>query len=112
MPTATLALTLMALNTFIGSLGPGPQNAALQVITPNPMRGQVTALFLVVFNLIGFGLGPTFIALLTDYLFGADSFLPYSLALAAGILGPVAVYVIWRGLKPYGESVVRARSWA
>lgn len=112
MPTATLTLALMALNTFIGSLGPGPQNAALQVITPNPMRGQVTALFLVVFNLIGFGLGPTFIALLTDYLFGADRFLPYSLALAAAILGPIAVYVIWRGLKPYGESVVRARSWA
>jgi MFS family permease len=112
MPTATWALTLIAVNTFIGSLGPGPQNAALQVITPNQMRGQVTALFLAVFNLIGFGLGPTFIALLTDYLFGADSFLPYSLALAAAILGPIAVYVIWRGLKPYGESVVRARAWA
>ena len=112
MPTATLTLALIALNTFIGSLGPGPQNAALQVITPNQMRGQVTALFLAVFNLIGFGLGPTFVALLTDQLFGADRFLPYSLALTAGILGPIAAVVIWRGLKPYGESVVRARAWA
>ena len=111
MPSATLALAVMALNTFIGSLGPGPQNAALQVITPNQMRGQVTALFLAVFNLIGFGLGPTFVALLTDQLFGADRFLPYSLALTAAILGPVAAFVIWRGMKPYGESVVRARAW-
>jgi MFS family permease len=111
MPTATLALALIALNTFIGSLGPGPQNAALQVITPNTMRGQVTALFLVVFNLIGFGLGPTFVALLTDHVFSADRFLPYSLALTAGVLGPIAAIVIWRGLKPYGESVVRARAW-
>jgi MFS family permease len=112
MPSATLMLALMAVNTFIGSLGPGPQNAALQVITPNPMRGQVTALFLAVFNLVGFGLGPMFVALLTDHVFGADRFLPYSLALTAAILGPVAAFVIWRGMKPYGESVVRARSWA
>jgi MFS family permease len=111
MPTATLTLALLALNTFIGSLGPGPQNAALQVITPNPMRGQVTALFLAVFNLIGFGLGPTFVALLTDQLFGAERFLPYSLALTAAILGPIAALVIWRGMRPYGDSVVRARAW-
>jgi MFS family permease len=111
MPSAGLALAVMALNTFIGSLGPGPQNAALQVVTPNRMRGQVTALFLAVFNLIGFGLGPTFVALLTDQLFGADRFLPYSLSLTAAILGPVAAFVIWRGMKPYGESVLRAEAW-
>jgi MFS family permease len=45
MPDPWLALALMAGNTFLGSLGPGPQNAALQVITPNQMRGQVTALY-------------------------------------------------------------------
>jgi MFS family permease len=111
MPTAEASLALMAVNTFLGSLGPGPQNAALQTITPNPMRGQVTALFLVVFNLIGFGLGPTFVALLTDYVFGAESLLPYSMALTSAILGPIAVWVVWYGLKPYGESVIRARSW-
>jgi len=111
MPTAEWALVLMAVNTFLGSLGPGPQNAALQIITPNPMRGQVTALFLAVFNLIGFGLGPTFVALLTDYVLGAESLLPYSMALTSAILGPIAVIVVWYGLKPYGESVIRARSW-
>jgi hypothetical protein len=31
-------------------------NAALQIITPNQMRGQITALFLFVFNIIGFGI--------------------------------------------------------
>jgi len=39
---------------------PGPQNAALQIITPNQMRGQGDGtLFLFVFNVIGFGAGPT-----------------------------------------------------
>jgi MFS family permease len=111
MPTADWALAMMAVNTFLGSLGPGPQNAALQTITPNPMRGQVTALFLAVFNLIGFGLGPTFVALLTDYVLGAESLLPYSMALTSAIQGPIAVIVVWRGLKSYGESVIRARDW-
>lgn len=107
-----LALGLMAANGFLASLGPGPQNAALQVVTPNQMRGQVTALFLAVFNLIGFGLGPTSVALLTDYLFRSEAALGYSMSLAATLLGPIAALVIWAGLKPYGRSVVRASAWA
>jgi hypothetical protein len=48
-------------------------NAALQIITPNQMRSQITALFLFVFSIIGFGLGPTVVALFTDYVFHAES---------------------------------------
>jgi hypothetical protein len=81
------------------------------VITPNQMRGQVTALYLAVFNLIGFGVGPLFVAALTDYVFGAKSALPYALSLTSGLLGPIAVYVVWYGMKPYAASVVRARAW-
>jgi MFS family permease len=112
MSNAYWALGFIALNTFFGSLGPGPQNAALQTITPNPMRGQVTALYLAVFNLIGFGLGPFVVALLTDHVFGSEAALPYSLAVAAAVLGPVAAFVVWYGMRPYAKSVTRARAWA
>ena len=109
MPTAELALGLYALNSFLASLGPGPANAALQTITPNQMRAQFTALYLFIFNLIGFGLGPVVIATLTDYLFGAPEDLRYSMALTAAVMTPPAIAWFWFGLKPYGESVVRAR---
>jgi MFS family permease len=109
MPTAEAALVLYAANSFLASLGPGPANAALQTITPNQMRAQFTALYLFIFNLIGFGLGPVVIATLTDYLFGAPEDLRYSMSLTAAVLTPPAIAWFWLGLRPYGASVARAR---
>jgi MFS family permease len=111
MPTPELAVGVLALQWFFAMLSPGPQNAALQIITPNQMRGQVTALFLFVFNVIGFGAGPTVIALLTDYVFRGEDMLRYSLCTAACVLGPLAALIVWSGLKGYGESVGRSASW-
>jgi MFS family permease len=112
MPTPELAITLSGLQWFTAMLSPGPQNAALQIITPNQMRGQVTALYLFVFNIIGFGLGPTFVAFLTDYIFRNEAHLRYALAMSAAIMGPLATYIVYLGMKPYGESVIRARGWS
>jgi hypothetical protein len=72
------------------------------------MRGQVTALFLFIFNFTGFGLGPTFIAVITDYVFGSEEQLRYALALAALVIEPLAAWIFWKGMKPYGEIVARA----
>lgn len=110
MPSAHLAMVLLAAQVFVGGWVFGPQNAALQVITPNQMRGLITALFLFMFNVVGFGLGPTFIALMTDYLYGSDAHLRYAMATAAGVLGPLSILIIWYGLKGYGEAVVRAKA--
>ena len=104
-----VAVSLLAVQNFIVGWAIGPQNAALQVITPNQMRGQVTALYLFVFNLIGFGLGPTFIAVLTDYVFGSEDQLRYAMSLAAGVIAPLAALIYWSGLKAYGEAVARTR---
>jgi hypothetical protein len=71
----------------------------------------MTALFLFVFNIIGFGLGPTFVAMFTDYVFHAESALRYSLVASTSLLGPLGVLIYWLGLKPYARSVARARTW-
>ena len=112
MPDPNWALALYGLNLFLGSLGIAPGNAALQIVTPNEMRGQVRAAYQFVFNVIGYASGPVLVALFTDFVFGNDASLRYSLASAAAIMGPLAVLVTWYGLKPYGRSVVRARAWA
>jgi MFS family permease len=112
MPTPKLAMLVFGLQFFVNMLLPGPQSAALQIVTPNQMRGQVTALFLFVFNAIGFGFGPTFVALLTDHVFHDEALLRYSLSATAAIIGPLAALTIGWGLKPYAQSVRRARTWA
>lgn len=111
MPSAGAALALYGLNFFLASVGIGPGNAALQVVTPNQMRGQIRALFQLVFNLVGYAIGPLFVALFTDYVFHAESAIRYSLSTAAAITGPIAVLITWWGMKPYARSVARAAAW-
>jgi MFS family permease len=111
MPSPYIAITMGAINGFILSMGAGPQNAALQVLVPNQMRGQVTALFLFLFSMVGMGISPTLVAVLTNYVFHDESMLRYSIFVINATLGPLAAYVFWRGVKPYGEAFARARAW-
>jgi MFS family permease len=111
MPNATLAVVISAYSMFTHAWVAGPINAALQVITPNQMRGQITALFLFVFNVIGFGVGPSAVAFFTDYIFRNESMIGYSLCATAAILGPLGALIYWLTLKPYGRSVLRAKAW-
>ena len=111
MPSPQLALACSSASAVLTLIGAGPQNAALQVILPNAMRGQVTALYLFLFTMIGFGISPTVIALITDYVFQDEMKLRYSIALLQFMLAPAAVYVFWRGLKGYAAAVADTRSW-
>lgn len=111
MPTPELAMTLYAANLTLASISAGPNNAALQVITPNRMRGQISALFIAVFNMIGYGVGPLVIALLTDHAFGDEKKLYLSIVVQAAIFSPLSALVTWWGMRPYAVSVREARGW-
>ena len=106
-----LALGLWGMTFFCAMLGVGPANAAVQMITPNQMRGQMRAAYQFVFNVIGFGAGPFLVALFTDQIFNDDGALRYSLASVAAIIGPLAAILTWYGMKPYAACVVRSRAW-
>lgn len=103
-PSAELAVGLLALATFTSSLHGGVAGAALQLITPNELRGQMTAVYFFIANLIGLGLGPTAVALVTDFAFGDPLALGYSLAVLAGVAGPLSAIVLATGLRHYRSS--------
>lgn len=109
MPNPWLAVICLAIGFLIGIGGAVPQNAALQSVTPNEMRGQVTALYLFVFSVIGIGIGPTFIAIFTDFIFADEQMLRYSLALSATIMMPIAAIVMWWGVRYYGEEIGKVK---
>jgi MFS family permease len=91
-----LAPTLLFLTLAIGS---GP--ATLQEITPNRMRGMQHAVAVLAVNLIGLGMGPTLIALLTDGIFHDEKRLWASLAIAAPCLLLVSTTCGLLALRPY-----------
>lgn len=99
--TATGSLVLLAILTFllfvIGAVTP----TAFQLVTPNPLRAQVSAVALFINNLLGIGLGPTLVALITDYGFGDDMALRYSIAIVAIVFASMGALTFWFGLKYY-----------
>jgi MFS family permease len=108
LPNPYLVLAATAVGTFVSTLGYGPGLASFQVITPNPMRAQVSSLTLFGTNVIAFALSPLIVALFTDYVFKDESALKYSIALSTAIMGVLALIVTAQGLKPYARSYERA----
>jgi hypothetical protein len=66
-------MMLLALLLFFGAFPAGGAAAVIQEITPGEMRAQASTLYLFVVNLIGLRLGPTAVALVTDFVFGRDA---------------------------------------
>ena len=107
MPSATLALLCMGIGTLIGQGAQGVLIAAIQDVTPNRLRGQVMALTLLMVNLVGLGIGASFIAAITDFGFGDENAIRYSIALAGVILLPVIIGIIVLGLPAYRSALTR-----
>ncbi|MCG8380458.1 MAG: MFS transporter, partial [Proteobacteria bacterium] len=110
--SAVLSLVLLALATFFLFFQTGVAPVAIQSIVPNQMRGQLSALQLFVQNIIGFGLGATSVALLTDYLFNDDAMLRYSMSIVLGVVLPLAALLLWYCLSRYRQCIERAKDWA
>lgn len=98
-----IAVGLLAGQNLFAGMAMGPQNAAFQVITPNQIRGQVTALYLIIINILGFGLGPLFITFIAVQILGGFEMFGLAMALAGLVMQTLAIIVFWRGMKPYGQ---------
>ncbi len=106
MPTGMLCLTCFGIVGACGMAAAPPQNLAIQLITPNEMRGQITGFYLMMFTLFGM-CGPLLIGFFIDKLFGQDADVWKAMALSGVILSPIASYFMYRAIKPYGDEVAR-----
>ncbi|HJY88605.1 MAG TPA: MFS transporter [Candidatus Acidoferrales bacterium] len=109
MPNAFLATTLLIPTVFLMSQPVGVAAAAIQEMVPNNMRGQASALYLFVINLIGLGLGPTAVAMMTDFVFHNDRAINYSLVVVGTLAHLVAAALLGIGLRPFRHSLDRLK---
>lgn len=93
-------------NIFINSAS-GVAFAALQIITPNQMRGQIIAGYILSTNLIGYGAGPLLLGLMTDYIFMDPMKLNYALVLLAAVTTPLCIGLLLWGRKAYANALVQ-----
>ena len=107
MPNAWLAMACSGVGMLMLGMN-GPQlNAVLQIVSPNRIRGQVTALYLFIFFVIGSGIAPLVTGMVTDYVFTSPDDLRWSILLLHVVFLPAALIVSLLGLKPYREEVRR-----
>lgn len=77
--------------------------AALMIVTPNQLRGQISAVYYLVMSLIGLTIGPTAVALITDYVFRDESAIRYSLSIVSAVAGVFTISIVFWSLGAYRE---------
>jgi MFS family permease len=96
-----LSLVLLVPFVFFVSVVWGLAPAALQEVMPNEMRGQATAVYTGVLNLVGLGLGPASVAIIADYVFRDPQRLNLACAIVVPIAGLLAALLFVLGQAPY-----------
>jgi MFS family permease len=112
LPSGPGAAALLALALFFSSMPFGLAPAAVTQLMPNTMRAQASAIYLFVINLIGLGLGPTIVAVLTEDIFRDKNALHLSLLVVGVVAHVSAALLLWRGLKHYRCSLEYLHDWS
>lgn len=104
-----VGLFLTVLSPFIACA-----NAALNLVTPNELRGTGIAFFNATAGLVGYALGPILIAALSDDVFGGTgnggSSIGLGLATATAICCPLAAILLFCGMKAMRAAVLEAEA--
>jgi len=107
MPAPELALAGFVIAGLFANYPSAQALAALNEITPNQLRGLVTALYILVLGLAGAGLGPFAMGWVTDNVFGDKQYIHYSMALVTSVMGLSGCALVAFGLKSFRESLGR-----
>jgi len=89
----------------------GLGSMAFQMVTPNEFRGRISALYLLVMQIMGYAAGPIIPALITDHIFHDDSMLGVSIALTAAVTAPLAAVFLLKARAPMQRAIDSAQRW-
>lgn len=100
-PSYGAAMAIAAAATFLYSFPQAMSASALQVATPNRMRGVITSIYTFVLSGFGLGVAPTLVALLTDYVFRDPSRVNESLAIVCSVSAALAAWLGYSTLSHF-----------
>ncbi len=99
--SAGAAFRLLAPTIFFLTLAIGSGPASLQQVTPGRMRGMQHAFAVLAVNLIGLGLGPTIVALITDHVLHDEARIGTAMAAGAAVALTLSALCGGLALAPY-----------
>ncbi|MFZ9479738.1 MAG: spinster family MFS transporter [Steroidobacteraceae bacterium] len=111
MPTPLLAV-LFLIPATLGAAAPTAAGAAAVVsIAPPTMRAQCVAFYYFILNAVGFFVGPTAVALVTDFYFADESQLRYSMFVVAAAVSVIGTWLLLYNLPHFRAAAREAKQW-
>ncbi|QNO28544.1 MFS transporter [Sphingopyxis sp. OPL5] len=101
-----LAMALPSFPLAMGAIGA----SAIQMVTPAPLRGRVSAVYLFAVSIIGMSAGPAIVGYMTDHWFGDPAAIGMSLALTFGACGTIVTIIFLCGLRAMRAAVGEAEA--
>ncbi|HRD46007.1 MAG TPA: MFS transporter, partial [Caulobacter sp.] len=110
LPSAAWAIVLLALPALLGTLWYGPVYASAQSLVPPQARATAAAMILFIINLIGLGLGPLGVGILSDVFgegmgLGKAEGIRWALIVST-LFGFIAAWLFWTARKTIREEMV------
>jgi MFS family permease len=111
MPTVPLVWVALFVAgiTFNAYNGVGPM--AVNQVTPNQYRAQISAVYLFVVNALGLGVGPTLVPFVNEHLFHDPVKIRYSMVMVVFCSAAVAFILLLRVRPIYRQKQIEAASW-
>ena len=75
------------------------------MLAPNQLRAQISAVFLLISNLVAVGIGTTLVALITDKIFENPLMVGMSLSIVGTISCALAFILLKKGCKAFSASM-------
>jgi MFS family permease len=107
LPSATFAALLLVPVNLFAAMPWGAANAAIAESLPSRMRGQGSAVYQLIVNLISGIIGPTAVALLTDRVFGYENALRWSLMLCTVVGMSITIALLSYARPAFRDTVAR-----
>jgi MFS family permease len=101
----TMALVILAPFAFGASISMGLAPTALQLVTPNRLRAQISAAWMLFLNIITAGLGPTAVGFINDAVFGDPMAVGQSIAIVNTVSVIIGGLILWVTWKPFRAAV-------
>ncbi len=111
MGSAVATMTLYVPAVMVAAMPWGVGPAGIQEIVPNRMRGGASAIYLFIINLLGLGFGPYILSVFTQYVFGGDRGVRWSLLAVPAGAHVVAALLLVTALGPFKQSMDRVKEW-
>lgn len=111
-PNPYLALAMLVPVTFCMAMPPGLIIATLQTVSPNELRGQMVAFYLIAVNFLSYSFAPSLPAVISDFVFETEQGLGQAISLLAVFNYSIAIVCIGLSLRYFRDAIAKAKVWS